>query len=85
MIPLGGMQKLRILSLGRNMLKKIEKLEEVAGTLEELWISYNGINNLDGLACLPNLTTLYMSNNRIKNWDELLKLVSFLSHLSSHI
>ena len=60
------------------MIKKIEKLEEVAGTLEEIWISYNGISSLDGLACLQNLTTLYMSNNRIKNWDELIKLVSLV-------
>ncbi len=41
MIPLAGMTKLRILSLGRNVIKKIEKLEDVGDTLEELWISYN--------------------------------------------
>ena len=38
MINLPGMTELKILSLGRNNLKKIEKLEDVAGTLEQLWL-----------------------------------------------
>ena len=74
MVNLTGMSKLKILSLGRNNLKKIEKLEDVAGTLEQLWISYNLIASLDGLACLTNLTTLYCSNNLIKSFSELDKL-----------
>jgi dynein light chain 1, axonemal len=76
LIPLSGMKKLRILSLGRNQIKKIEKLDDVADTLEELWISYNLIATLDGLSGLTNLTTLYLSNNLIKSWDELDKLAS---------
>ncbi|KAJ0399833.1 hypothetical protein P43SY_008139 [Pythium insidiosum] len=76
LIPLSGMKKLRILSLGRNQIKKIEKLDDVADTLEELWISYNLIATLDGLSGLTNLTTLYLSNNLIKTWDELDKLAS---------
>jgi len=71
---LAGMSKLKILSLGRNLLKKIERLEDVCGTLEELWVSYNTINSLDGIACCTNLTTLYISNNQIKMWNELDKL-----------
>ena len=55
---------------------QIEKLEDVAGTLEELWISYNQINSLDGINMCSNLTTLYISNNAIKAWNELDKLVS---------
>lgn len=74
MVALNGCAKLKILSLGRNVIKKIEKLEDVAGTLEELWVSYNQISSLDGLSGLPNLTTLYMSNNLIKAWSELDKL-----------
>jgi Leucine-rich repeat (LRR) protein len=31
------------LSLARNNIKKISGLEEVAGTLRELWLSYNQI------------------------------------------
>ena len=74
MVSLTGMSELKILSLGRNNIKKIEKLEDVAGTLQQLWISYNQIASLDGLACLTNLTTLYCSNNAIKSFAELDKL-----------
>jgi dynein light chain 1 len=42
------MDSLRILSLGRNLIKKIENLDAVADTLEELWISYNQIQSLVG-------------------------------------
>ena len=68
---LAGMSKLKVLSLGRNNIKKIEKLEEVTSTLEQLWISYNQISTLDGLSGLENLNTLYMSNNSIKSFSEL--------------
>ena len=70
------MKKLRILSLGRNQIKKIEKLDDISDTLEELWLSYNMISSLDGLASLTNLATLYLSNNLIKSWDELDKLAN---------
>jgi hypothetical protein len=40
------MDSLRILSLGRNLLKKIENVEAVADTLQELWLSYNQIEKL---------------------------------------
>jgi dynein light chain 1 len=43
---LSGMDSLRILSMGRNLLKKIENVEVVADTLEELWLSYNQIEKL---------------------------------------
>ena len=72
------MKKLRILSLGRNQIKKIEKLDDVSDTLEELWLSYNSITSLDGIQNLSNLTTLYLSNNLIKSWDELDKLVKII-------
>jgi hypothetical protein len=42
------MENLQILSLGRNLVKKIEGLEPVADTLEELWLSYNQIDKLVG-------------------------------------
>ena len=74
LIPLGGMSNLKILSMGRNVLKRIEKLEELSGTLEQLWLSYNHISTLDGLAALQKLEVLYMSNNKIKEFDELTKL-----------
>lgn len=76
MIPLPGLTKLKILSVGRNMIKKIEKLEENAGTLTELWASYNLITSLDGVAGLPNLEILFFSNNGIADWAELTKLAA---------
>ncbi len=68
------MKKLKILSVGRNQIKKFEKLDDLAETLEELWLSYNQIFSLDGLSNLKNLTTLFMSNNNLKSWAELDKL-----------
>ena len=79
---LAGMSNLKVLSVGRNNLKKIEKLEEVASTLEQLWISYNQISTLEGLSNLPNLNTLYISNNTIKSFSELNHLVSVESKKS---
>lgn len=74
MFPLTGMGKVRIYSLARNRIKKIEKLEDVADTLEQLWLSYNEISSLDGLSSLINLQVLYLGNNRITDWAELSKL-----------
>jgi dynein light chain 1 len=37
------MDNLSILSLGKNLIKKIENLDGIADTLEELWISYNQV------------------------------------------
>jgi len=74
LVPLGGMNSLRILSIGRNRLKTIEKLEENAETLKEIWASYNMISSLDGLAPLKNLEILFLSNNNIQKWEELEKL-----------
>lgn len=49
MISLPGLKNLQILSLGRNQIKRIQGLEEVGATLQELWISYNHVSTLDGL------------------------------------
>ena len=43
---LGGLDALQILSLGRNLIRKIEGLEPVAETLEQLWLSYNQLERL---------------------------------------
>lgn len=71
-----GLKNLKILSLGRNVIKKIEKLDDLGDTLEELWMSYNQISALEGLHAMTNLTTLYMSNNNLKNFAELEKIAS---------
>jgi dynein light chain 1 len=74
MISLPALKNIEILSLGRNMIKKIAGLEEIGATLRELWLSYNSIATLDGLAPCSKLTTLFLSNNKIKDWVELEKL-----------
>ena len=70
------MENLKILTLSRNMLKKLERLEDVAATLEELWVSYNMISSLDGLAACAQLQVLYAGNNRIADWAEVEKLAA---------
>ena len=54
----------------------------MSGTLEELWVSYNQIASLDGIAVCGSLTTLYIANNMIKSWNELDKLVSILCNFT---
>jgi Leucine-rich repeat (LRR) protein len=44
-----ALPKLRILSLSRNQIKKLDGIEDAADTLEELWLSYNRIEKLSGL------------------------------------
>lgn len=66
---------LKILSLGKNNIKKIEGLEAVSDTLEELWLSYNNIEKLNGVECCKKLKVLYASNNKIKAWEGLAALV----------
>ena len=53
------------------------KLEDVASTLEELWMSYNSLKALDDIGPLDNLEVIYLGNNHIEDWAELEKL----SHL----
>ena len=82
------LKNLKILSLARNNIKRIQNLEDVAATLEQLWLSYNQIERLDNLAPLQKLHTFYISNNKIRTWDEVakcsqladLKTVLFLSN-----
>eukprot|EP00879_Flechtneria_rotunda_P013852 GHRR01014468.1.p1 GENE.GHRR01014468.1~~GHRR01014468.1.p1 ORF type:complete len:201 (+),score=67.83 GHRR01014468.1:606-1208(+) len=73
---LSGMDNLKILSLGRNLLKKIENVEVIADTLEELWLSYNQIEKLSGVEKLQQLRVLYLSNNKIKDWTEIDRLAA---------
>ena len=69
-----SLPNLKILSVGRNVIKKFDKLDDLGDNLEEPWCSYNQIQSLDGLSNLTNLQVLYMSNNQLKNFDELSKL-----------
>ena len=73
-INLPKLKNLKILSLGRNNIKRIVGLDEIGATLEQLWLSYNQIEKLEGLTLCIKLVVLFMSNNRIKAWEEIAKL-----------
>ena len=73
-INLPKLKNLKIMSLGRNNIKRIVGLEEIGQTLEQLWLSYNQIEKLEGLNPCIKLHTLFISNNRIRSWDEIAKL-----------
>lgn len=76
LLPFSGMSQLEILSLGRNQIKRLEKLDDLAGSLTQLWVSYNSVSSLDGLVPLANLKVLYMAHNAIKDWGEIEKLAA---------
>ena len=67
---LKGLDSLEVLSLGRNQIKKLDGLDDVAATLRELWMSYNLVDKLNGMEKLSNLVVLYMSNNMVAKWSE---------------
>jgi dynein light chain 1 len=67
---------LKVLSLGRNNLKKLDGIEPLAATLEQIWISYNSIDKLSGIETCTKLRVLYISNNKISDWEEINKLGS---------
>lgn len=74
-----NLKNLKILSLGRNQIRKITGLDKVGASLEQLWISYNQIEKLDGIQGCVRLHTLFISNNKIKNWEEVNRLIQLAS------
>lgn len=73
-VGIGTLKNLRILSLGRNLIKGFAGLEALGDTLEELWISYNLIEKMKGINAMRNLRVVYMSNNLVREWTEFNKL-----------
>eukprot|EP00771_Trimastix_marina_P004050 gnl/Trimastix_PCT/780.p1 GENE.gnl/Trimastix_PCT/780~~gnl/Trimastix_PCT/780.p1 ORF type:complete len:197 (-),score=46.98 gnl/Trimastix_PCT/780:82-672(-) len=71
---LSGLDALEILSLGRNLIKRVEGLEPVSATLRELWISYNHIERLAGVLCCKRLVCLSVMHNQIERWAEVDRL-----------
>eukprot|EP00095_Tigriopus_kingsejongensis_P007799 snap_masked-scaffold370_size193435-processed-gene-0.22 protein:Tk07799 transcript:snap_masked-scaffold370_size193435-processed-gene-0.22-mRNA-1 annotation:"dynein light chain axonemal" len=67
---LQSFKNLRVLSLGRNVLKSLQGVEAAADTLEQLWISYNQIDKLKPLRNLLKLKVLYMAHNHVREWRE---------------
>jgi len=76
MANFGALEKLEILSLGRNNIKKLEHLEAIGDHLQELWLSYNNISSLAGIEKCTSLHTLYLGNNKISDMKELQRLLS---------
>jgi dynein light chain 1, axonemal len=68
------LKNLKVLSLGRNNIRKLEQLD--LPQLEQLWVSYNKIDKLTGLDKLKNLRVLFMSNNLISSWTEIDRLAN---------
>jgi dynein light chain 1 len=62
MVNMPPLKYLTRLSLSRNNISKISGLEEVAGTLKELWLSYNSIEKLEGLGMCMKLNTLFIGS-----------------------
>merc|ERR1711977_70352 len=76
MVNFGALEKLEILSLGRNNIKKIEHLDAISDHLQELWLSYNNISSLAGLEKCSVLHTLYVGNNKIADVKEVQRLLT---------
>merc|ERR1711988_704993 len=72
---LAGMENLKILSLGRNLIKKLDNMDGLGNKLEQLWISYNAISSLAGVEKLKCLKVLYVGNNKLGDIKELQRLV----------
>lgn len=79
------MSNLRILALGRNLIKSLAGLEVVSDTLEELWISYNLIDKMKGIEMMKKLKVLYIAHNMVKDWSEYSKLSSLNNTLEDLI
>ncbi|KAK7194163.1 dynein light chain [Novymonas esmeraldas] len=71
---LKDLKNLKVLSLGRNNIRKLEQLD--LPQLEQLWVSYNKIDKLTGLDKLKGLRVLFMSNNLINSWTEIDRLAN---------
>ncbi|KAL6602572.1 hypothetical protein U3516DRAFT_801711 [Neocallimastix sp. 'constans'] len=68
------------LSLSTNNIEKINGLDAISETLEELWIYYNLIEKYNGIECCKKLKVFYASNNKVKAWEGI-ACVSSLSEL----
>ena len=67
---LQAFKNLKILSLGRNIIKSLQGIEGAAETLEQLWISYNQLDRLKPIRNMLRLKVLYMSHNYVREWRE---------------
>ena len=54
---------LKIISLGRNLIKNLHGIESAGDTLEQLWISYNQIDRLKPIRSLQKLKVRWIEGN----------------------
>ncbi|KAJ2671962.1 Protein phosphatase 1 regulatory subunit 7, partial [Coemansia sp. RSA 1085] len=73
---LSSLKKLRVLSIQSNRIVKIEGLDELTN-LEELYLSHNGIQQVEGLDSNSKLTILDITSNRLTR----LANIGHLQHL----
>ena len=67
---LQAFKTLKVLSLGRNIIKSLQGIEGAAESLEQLWISYNQVDRLKPIRNMLRLKVLYMSHNYVREWRE---------------
>ncbi|KAH0794003.1 dynein light chain [Histomonas meleagridis] len=66
--------RIEILSIGRNMLKRLDKIEKAAATLQQLWMSYNNVKSFAPLVQCKRLRVLYAAHNNISQLSEIDRL-----------
>ncbi|ORY81555.1 hypothetical protein BCR37DRAFT_348158 [Protomyces lactucae-debilis] len=71
---LAGLPKLRLLSIQSNRLTSLEGIEEVAETLEELYVAQNGLTSLAPLSSLKKLQVLDISSNKLEHLTDIAHL-----------
>jgi len=72
---LSSLENLKILSIGRNNIKKLENMDAIADRLQELWMSYNPCASFNGVEKLQKLNVLFAGNCKISDQKELQRLV----------
>lgn len=66
--------RIEILAIGRNLLKKIDKIDKAAATLQQLWMSYNNVKSFSSLVACKRLRVLYAAHNLIDKLSEIDRL-----------
>jgi dynein light chain 1 len=66
--------RVEILAIGRNMLKRLDKVDRAAATLQQLWMSYNNVKSFAPLVACKRLRVLYAAYNNIDKLSEIERL-----------
>nr|AGM32438.1 dynein light chain [Coptotermes formosanus] len=66
--------RIEILAIGRNLLKRLDKIDRAAATLQQLWMSYNAVKTFAPLVQCKRLRVLYAAWNLIDKVSEIDRL-----------